>query len=248
MKEIDIVSICKKVLQRLSALDYEKIDVNRIVNITKNPILNKQLIFPVKNGGDDRISEQELRQLFIDEFKDLRKDLYYSIETPTKTRYKFGEKFNDISVSEEGRSASLDMCIYKKVENHFKRELNVEFKYDNVSLYKIGKDILKLMHEDQNGAFILLLKNTDGGTLCNKGKTGVLDKLYKSFEKFGSHLKVGKSIELVIISLENNTLIQRKVYHEDLNNLKKVFSINSNGFGDIKTVNEDSSWTKYELN
>src|SRR5690606_21259062 len=102
MKETDIIFICTKILERLSIIDYEKIDDNRMVVEGKTSIYNKQLIFPVKNGGVDRLSEQELRQLFIEEFKDLHKDLYYSIETPTKTQYKFGKKFNDISVSEEG--------------------------------------------------------------------------------------------------------------------------------------------------
>ena len=61
---IDIIKISKKVLARLSAMDYEKDGGSSI----------EQLIFPqkVQTKGTklkDRISEQELRLLFIEELR-----------------------------------------------------------------------------------------------------------------------------------------------------------------------------------
>ena len=58
---------------------------------------NSRLIFPSYSKGDRRISEQELRFLFIEQFnlycQKTGWDSYYSVETPTKGRYKFsGEK------------------------------------------------------------------------------------------------------------------------------------------------------------
>ncbi|WP_147676287.1 hypothetical protein [Algibacter pacificus] len=231
MKEIDIVNICESVLSSLATMGYES---NKVESVG-------QLIFPVKNGGQDRISEQELRQLFIEEFKDKHEDLCYSIETPTIGKFKFGEKFEDIS-SGKGRSASLDMCIYKRDKNTIIRDLNIEFKFNNVSLYKIGKDILKLMKEEQNGVFILLLNNTDRGTLCNIGHTGVLDKLSQSFNRFKDNWQGNKSIQLVIISLQEKVFIHRTITDTLFENEKTVFSICENSYVNMSEINEDSGW------
>ena len=252
MDEKDVISVCKEVLSRLSKMGYEKDNVESV----------GQLIFPVKNGGDLRISEQELRQLFIDVYKEAHPYSFYSIETPTQAQFKFGKVFTDIS-ADEGRSASLDMCIYKKNEdNSFERELNIEFKFGNVSLFKIGKDILKLMREKQNGAFIILLKNTDSGSLCNKGGTGVLDKLNQSFTRFYDtennskwNENDEKHIQLIILSLEEKTntkgpavLIHRTLVMKSIKDLKTFFSINAYGKGNISTVNKDSGWCAQSVN
>jgi hypothetical protein len=258
MDNMDIVEICEKVLDSLSIMDYEKIDKKRKVNKSKSLELNKQLIFPMKIQGKelnkvDRISEQELRQLFIEEFKETYKekdkDLYFSIETPTLNKYRFGTKYGEIEVNENGQSALLDMCIFKRDGEKYNRVLNIEFKHQNAALKNIAKDILKLMHEEQNGAFILLLKNTDSGTLCNKGKTGVLDKLSKSFSRFEKledswKGNDAKYIKLIIISLKQQTLIHYTVIEDDLDNLKMpIFSENApTVFGNITTVIGGNGW------
>ncbi len=80
---VDIIKISKKVLARLSDMDYEK----------DGGSSKEQLIFPQKVQAKgtklkNRISEQELRILFIEEFKKANKDLFYSIETPTTVHLK----------------------------------------------------------------------------------------------------------------------------------------------------------------
>ena len=224
------VQICRKLLTRLSAMDYE----------LNGSFFIEQLVFPNKvqgKGNIKRISEQELRFLFIEEFRKDYPKLYYSIETPTQEKYKFGKSYSDIEVNKAGKSASLDMCIFDIVINNFERKLNIEFKHKNASIKIIGKDVLKLISEKQNGAFIHLLNNTDSGTFCNEKETGVFDKLYKSFsdfqEKWNNELK---SIQLVIISLKQEILIHREIKKGDLNNLKSIFFI-ENGCGNIKSVN-----------
>ena len=107
---IDIIQISKKVLAGLSAMNYEKDGGSSF----------EQLIFPMKiqakgTNPINRISEQELRLLFIEEFKIANSDLFYSIETPTQEKYKFGKTYADIEVNKDGRSASLDMCIFKRI-------------------------------------------------------------------------------------------------------------------------------------
>lgn len=220
-----VVEICRKVLKRLSEMDYERIGGSSM----------ERLIFPVKiqaNGTKekDRISEQELRQLFIEEFKIMHKDLYYSIETPTKNKYSFSNEKNEKKVGDidnKGQSALVDMCVFDKVKETYKRTFNIEFKHKNATHDNISKDILKLMHEEENGAFVLLLKNTDDGTFKS-----VFKKFSSSFD---THLfkecwsKNDSFIEIIILSLEEKRsrngvpfLIHRKIKCIDI--LKDIFS------------------------
>lgn len=193
-----VVEICREVLKRLSNMDYER----------KGGSSKERLIFPMKIQADgtkekDRISEQELRQLFIEEFKVKYKDLYYSIETPTKNKYSFSNEKNEKKVGDidnKGQSALVDMCVFDKEKKSYKRTFNIEFKNKNATHDNISKDILKLMHEEENGAFVLLLKNTDDGTLKS-----VFKKFSSSFD---THLikeswsKNESFIEIIILSLE----------------------------------------------
>ena len=224
-----IVAFCKEVLKRLSEMGFEK----------KETVSTGKLIFPMKSDNTLRISEQELRQVFIEVFNQTKNELYYSIETPTINNYSFGKSHEDIKISNEevtGQSALLDMCIFEKEndESHYTRLLNIEFKHDNVNFKNFSKDILKLMHEKENGAFILLLENTNSGTLINHGETrrGVIDKLVQSFnvhklkeEHWNGNEQ--KYIKLVILSLEdknnvnkNPLLWHRNVSKKDLDTIK----------------------------
>lgn len=288
MGEKDIFNICEKVLERLSKMDYERtggIATEQLIFPNKFPskkkekeILEKYKDNPEKAQENlekeflkyTRISEQELRQLFIEEFIKEHsieaQKLYYSIETPTQNKYKFGKTNDCIKVCREGdkdtgQSALLDMCVFKRVEEGYNRILNIEFKHQNAALKNLTKDVLKLMYEEQNGAFVFLLKNTNSGTLCNKGKTGVLDKLCNSFSKFKDISKdkctwrgdKDKTIQLIIISLEQKkngtpTLIRRTIRKDDLTNLEKLFSINKDNSGDITKVSEGSGWKIKPLN
>lgn len=235
---IDIVEICTKVLERLSKMDYEKSGGN-------SP---EQLIFPLKRqakGTDikDRISEQELRLLFIEEFKGTYYKLYYSIETPTEKKYILGKSYKTFISQKDGQSALIDMCILERNSNKYNRILNIEFKHKNSPIESIGKDILKLINDEPNAAFIQLLYNTNSGTLCNKKETGVFNKLFKSFNDFQKYWSNNeKSIQLIIISLKEKTLIHRKIQKTDLNCLKDIFFI------EMDCVNiseiEANGWTK----
>ncbi len=243
MEDIDIVKICRKVLDAL------------IITGSENSIIDPvgHLIFPAKND-DIRISEQELRQVFIDKFKDLHENLYYSIETPTKGKYNLGKNYDEINVCNEinniiGQSALIDMSVFKRNDENklYKRIINIEFKHQNAPIKDIGKDVLKLMYEDQKGAFIFLLDNTNKGSLNNPSETrkGVMDKLNQSFINFRNkeYWKGDKNILIVIMSLKEKSLIYRTITNEDFDNRENNFSINSNGFGNIKTVSTESGWT-----
>jgi hypothetical protein len=184
----------------------------------------------------DRISEQELRQLIIEEFKVKHGNLYYSIDTPTKNKYSFTNKNNEKKIADSansGQPALVDMCVFEKEKKSYKRILNIEFKHKNATKDNISKDVLKLMHEEQSGAFILLLKNTNGGTLNNLAETrfGVIYKLVESFEDHKSKQVQWnggnkKFIELVILSLEVKKngngkpfILHHKIFKSDLKTL-----------------------------
>lgn len=221
----DILEVSKKVLTRLNEIGYEKHKKKSV----------GQLIFPTKSDLQ-RISEQELRQVFVEVFNDDNQDLYYSIETPTINKYSFGKDDDSIKTNLDGRSALIDMCVFEKEndESEYSRLLNIEFKHDNVAYKNFSKDILKLMHEEENGAFIILLNNTNSGTLINTGekRKGVIDKLVQSFNDHKVNEKhwnggAEKFIELIILSLEdkdnvnkNPILWHRKVFKKDLEGIK----------------------------
>lgn len=268
MEEVKVIEMCKEVLTRLSKMDYER----------KGGSASEQLIFPNKFPSNEKIktlsekellkyvrrSEQELRQLFIDVFKEEKKDLFYSIETPTKAKYKFGKSYLDIMVCEEdiiGQSALLDMCVFNRDEDaeKYKRILNIEFKHGNAPIKDIAKDVLKLMREKQNGAFIFLLDNTNSGSLNNIGekRKGVLDKLSQSFEEFQkieNVWKENKYIQIIILSLEHKTnstsptLLYRTLAEDNIKDLHSFFSINTNRSGNIETVCENSGWVTMKVN
>ena len=230
---LDITPITNSVLVRLLDIDYEKDSRNS----------TEQLIFPSKRqikGDVKRISEQELRFLFVEEFKKQCTNLFYSIETPTEDKYKFGKSPSAIMVDNiNGQSALLDMCVFSRNDakpKEYQREINIEFKHKNPSLEKISKDILKLINEPQDGAFIHLLENTDSGTFCNDNKTGVFDKLHKSFVDFKTHWKSdNKAIQIVILSLTQKTLIYRTITKADLVNLDHIF-FSTCGCGNITAI------------
>lgn len=219
MEEVKIIEICEKVLERLKTIGYEK----------KSLVSSGQFLFPSKSDVK-RISEQELKQLFIEVFIKDYTSLFYSIETPTVNKYSFTNEPNKIKVGDEddkGQSALLDMCIFKKGKEFYERILNIEFKHKNATEKNISKDILKLIHEEPNGAFILLLKNTDSGTLKS-----VFNKFSNSFEAHNNKWKENKNIQLIILSLEEKEkgkpfLIHRIIKEKSLTRDKNCFSIDN---------------------
>lgn len=226
---IDILKIINRVLIRLSEMDYEKDGGNS----------NRQLIFPKKTqakGDENRVSEQELRLLFIEEFKNEYPSLFYSIETPTFEKYCFSKAGK---INAKSQSALHDMCIWEReCPGKYRRKLNIEFKHKNTDIKHIEKDIHKLIQEKEDGVFIHLLDNTDGRTLCS-----VLEKYEKSFSKHSSRwADANKSIQIVILSLKQGIFIHRILNKNDMMVLRNIFFVEK-GFGNIQRFNV-SGWTK----
>ncbi len=139
---------------------------------------SSRIVFPLKRKNKDeedevRISEQELRFVFVEEFNkycnDGKWDAYYSVETPTRERYDFSDKDNPQKVDlPKGQSAMVDLSVFlKNDENKLKRVALIEFKALNPGKPAFDKDFCKLKNEPDSPAtfFVMIVKSHDGRTI-----------------------------------------------------------------------------------
>ena len=125
-------------------------------------IHGSRIIFPKYRKDETRISEQELKQIFIEqlnkEIENKKWDVYYSVETPTPQEF----CFSGVSA----RSANFDLVIH---DNKFKRIALIEFKANNADKNNHDKDFEKLNNQEEKDDgvltyFIEIVKNTNSGT------------------------------------------------------------------------------------
>lgn len=168
--------------------------------------VGSRIVFPTySDGSTTRISEQELRFIFVEQFnkyvvenqEKIDDDLYYSVETPTKKKYIFSkhkggpkkekeEKEEKVEKDDKGVSARTDLVIFQKEEGKFRRKALIEFKALNPKEENYLKDICKLENEEscELKYFIQIIENYDYGTLKslnNKIKKMKADINYKCY-------------------------------------------------------------------
>ncbi|MBQ6311192.1 MAG: hypothetical protein IJK74_06560 [Bacteroidales bacterium] len=123
-----------------------------------------RIIFPCYSDGERRISEQELRFVFVEQLlkycKDKKWDAYYSVETPTEWKYRFSGEQKPHK-TKDGQSAMVDVCIHDK---NGKRLCLIEFKAGNPDKFCYVKDLVKLYEEGRLGFFVQLLESQNSGT------------------------------------------------------------------------------------
>lgn len=169
-KRLQYAYLCSKPEEYVSPKKYENQDIFT------------NLIFPryhnekQKHHRDDlRISEQELRFAFSEEFRNSKyskeKKWRYSIETPTKKKYiNFSKGEPSVANGNEGRSALFDFVIHD-TEN--KLICLIEFKAHNPSeQIKYHKDFVKLIHDMEDDQtvvryFIQVLESYDDDTITS---------------------------------------------------------------------------------
>ena len=111
---------------------------------------SSQLIFPCYRDGNERRSEQELRQIFLRHVEE-DKNYFYSIETPTKYVYCISNSENPIvkenhETGDHHRSGNYDVTLYS--ENKIQSLAScIEFKHGYQDEEDICKDFLKLAKE-----------------------------------------------------------------------------------------------------
>lgn len=128
-----------------------------------------RLVFPHYSNGETRISEQELRFVFVEQFnkycEEEKLNLYYSVETPTELKYLFKDKSKP-RPDEKGQSAMVDLAIHNEKSE---RIALIEFKALNPDEFCYKKDFCKLTTEwEHNNSlstfFVMILKSSDSGT------------------------------------------------------------------------------------
>jgi len=133
---------------------------------------SSRILFPKKRNGETRISEQELRFVFVEQLNlEIKSgwDVFYSVETPTNDTYLFS-KTDEPHADPYGQSGNFDMVIY---DNKFNRIALIEFKANNSTLKEYRKDFCKLNNSKENVKlkyFIQIVKNTNSGTFSNLHK------------------------------------------------------------------------------
>ena len=142
----------------------------QLVAVANNEECNEmcQIHIPQKDG-EPRISEQELKQVFLELFVkcDDMQGYTFSVETPTELEYKFTENGKKIKPEcGTGRKANIDVVIFKGEA----RVAMIEFKSSNPDEHSHAKDFIKLKEEPGNGllrVFVGLYVSTDKETLTN---------------------------------------------------------------------------------
>lgn len=179
-----------------------------------------RLIFPrYKKDGKDgiRVSEQELRFVFVEEFSKLCNDdkdnYYYSVETPTEDDYKFSEDKDNPHATDkgDGQSGNFDMAIHDSNGN---KVCLIEFKAHNVGQEKIEKDMVKLANTKEGDDnipryFIHMVKASDNGTIKS-----IDGKLKSIEEKFDKDERYSQEVSYYCYSLQEQKKIKTKEFNK----------------------------------
>ena len=210
-KHIDV--IIKKTFNTISVVYRTQMENQKIGTYNNN---SSRIIFPLKRESKDkkeefRISEQELRFVFVEEFNKYCSknwDAYYSVETPTSKRYDFSNKEMPCKVDyPNGQSAMVDFSIFLKKQDKLTRVALIEFKALNPDKQSYMKDYVKLLNEDQKFVyFIMIVKSANDRTIKS-----IAEKIKASYDNAGLDtekkvefrcldLGTGKEISYIILS------------------------------------------------
>lgn len=174
------------------------------------------LLIPQYRDGGGRISEQELKHVFIQEFLScpIFNGWKYSIETPSEKIYKFTQGHKPLSEfkigpDSGGRSANIDLCLYRYDEP----SVLIEFKANNPGHFEHGKDFFKLENEpgDSLKYFVELYQNTDQTTIKNIEEKLFSNKYFKlpenvAFLGFSLHDKELNCPAQIVADNKTNTI------------------------------------------
>ena len=173
-----------------------------------------KLVYPIKRDDKRRVSEQEIRFLFVKNIEN-KSDYLYSVEVPTSKKYFFTGK------EENKRSGNFDVCLYG--ENKKRKHL-IEFKSLNPKNASYHKDFEKLI-KDEDGLtnyFIQVIINSDKGTLPS------IEKKYKEGiqNAISSNLNNRNKSRLVIFLCEigdNKRILKYEVIDNSLANPNQLY-------------------------
>lgn len=171
---------------------------------------------------NNKVSEQELKYLFIEEFLSCEKcnNFSYSIETPTENDdYQFSNNRTKIkplkypSEKGNGRRGNIDVVIL----NEDIRIALIEFKANNSGWFEHGKDFLKLSNEpDRGGKLLRFFVEIYSKTTFTQINNDITEKVYNNgyYPKAQNTVFIGYSLD------HNGTGTYIKFKGDD--NLKKI--------------------------
>lgn len=198
-KHIDV--IIKNTFNTISEVYRTQMENQKIGTYNNN---SSRIIFPLKRESKDkkeefRISEQELRFVFVEEFNKYCSknwDAYYSVETPTSKRYDFSNKEMPCKVDyPNGQSAMVDFSIFLKEQDKLTRVALIEFKALNPDKQSYMKDYVKLLNEDQKFVyFIMIVKSANDRTIKS-----IAEKIKASYDN--AVLDTEKKVEFRCLDL-----------------------------------------------
>ena len=206
---------------------------------------SSQLIFPCYRDGNERRSEQELRQIFLRNVEE-DKTYFYSIETPTKYGYRFKDSKNlEVDKSHkkgEHQAARFDVSLYN---NKYELLNHIEFKYGNPKKKgPICKDFLKLAKEvkltNEKKSFFVHYLNIEKENAWESSKFQKLFENYrKSVDEIENKIEDKNDLSKVIVYL---VCIHGKgktasTYHFSLAGLKNNYTVGTK-YSDLT----DKSW------
>lgn len=170
----DIIDKSFKVIKNVYEFQKESKTINKQKSLSG---IGSRILFPKyskhhNNSKErDRISEQELRFVFIEQLNKVARKhkLYYSVETPTENAYVFSKDKEGPKVDKKnGVSARTDLVIHKIDNDKFRRVALIEFKALNPVETNYQKDFCKLENEKCDlKYFIQIIKNSDTDTIDN---------------------------------------------------------------------------------
>lgn len=187
-------------------------DIREIYKLqtTEEGIPESKLRFPYKyknhEQGELRISEQELRCLFIEKLQN--EGLYYNIEAPTMDVYRFE------NAEGEKRSGNFDLVICDATGK--KRYALIEFKGLNPDEKCYAKDYWKLQNSQEQGElryFLQVVKSANDNTYENIAKKKDSIKEFAQNETF--NVDINNLKEQVIyrcISLDDSKEITDEIH------------------------------------
>jgi len=172
-----------------------------------------RLLFPTQEqpqkGKMKRVSEQELRQCFVEVAK--KSDYLYSVETPTIYKYK--------KTGSKEISGNLDMCLYSIENEKITRKVCIEFKAHNMnSSYYF--DLYKATREPGNNLYYHLLGSLNNGTLTasSENRRGLLVKLQEDLQSLDTSSIHSESLTIAVVCLSPRLLICQTIAKKSLIN------------------------------
>lgn len=210
---------------------------------------SSQLIFPCYRDGNERRSEQELRQIFLRNVEE-DKTYFYSVETPTKLVYCISNSEQPIGkenheTGDHHRSGNYDVTLYS--ENKIESLVTcIEFKHRNSK--SICKDLLKLAKEvkltKEKKNFFVHYYYVEENNWKSETFSNLFEKYRESVDEIENKIEDKNDLSKVIVYL---VCIHGKgktasTYHFSLADLKKNYTVGTN-YNDIK----DKSWLNEKI-